>query len=115
MNEDEAIQRDVCKRWGSLYIPTDLDSMIGIAANVREGVYPLNGLRHPICGKASGWYIWAGEEMSKSEDFFLPLHVEHLDEWNLSVKMYLGLAPGWRFLAAPGYEDVWFDASLLTG
>jgi hypothetical protein len=27
---------------------------------------------------------------------------------------YLGLAPGWRFLVAPGYKDVWFDAKLLN-
>jgi hypothetical protein len=25
----------------------------------------------------------------------------------------LGLPPGWRFLIAPGYLDVWYDASLL--
>lgn len=25
----------------------------------------------------------------------------------------LGLAEGWRFLIAPGHEDVWYDASLL--
>ncbi|OLT22119.1 hypothetical protein BJF81_13360 [Ornithinimicrobium sp. CNJ-824] len=26
----------------------------------------------------------------------------------------LGVAPGWRFLIAPGYEDVWCDPSLLS-
>jgi len=26
---------------------------------------------------------------------------------------YLGLAPGWRFLVAPNYEDVWEDYDLL--
>ena len=26
----------------------------------------------------------------------------------------LGLGPGWRFLIAPGHEDVWFDANLLN-
>jgi hypothetical protein len=26
---------------------------------------------------------------------------------------YFGLEPGWRFLLAPGYEDVWYDATLL--
>jgi hypothetical protein len=24
------------------------------------------------------------------------------------------LGPAWRFLIAPGYEDVWFDPSLLN-
>jgi hypothetical protein len=26
---------------------------------------------------------------------------------------YLALPPGWRFLLAPGYEDVWYDPTLL--
>ena len=30
-----------------------------------------------------------------------------------STLPYLGLAPGWRFLIAPGYEDVWYDEKLL--
>jgi hypothetical protein len=24
------------------------------------------------------------------------------------------LGPGWRFLVAPGQEDVWFDPNLLS-
>jgi hypothetical protein len=31
----------------------------------------------------------------------------------MGLTKYLGLAPGWRFLIAPGYEDVWFDEILL--
>lgn len=30
------------------------------------------------------------------------------------IKKYLGLPPGWRFLIAPGYEDIWFDEALLS-
>jgi len=26
---------------------------------------------------------------------------------------YLALPPGWRFLIAPDYKDVWFDENLL--
>jgi hypothetical protein len=26
---------------------------------------------------------------------------------------YLSLPPGWRFLIAPGHEDVWEDQSLF--
>jgi hypothetical protein len=26
---------------------------------------------------------------------------------------YLALPPGWRFLDAPGHEDIWRDATLL--
>ncbi len=45
--------------------------------------------------------------------FFVPLHVEHLGEWCPEAVPYLALPPGWRFLLAPDYEDVWFDATLL--
>ena len=31
----------------------------------------------------------------------------------LEVLPYLGLAPGWRFLLAPGHVDVWFDPATL--
>lgn len=55
----------------------------------------------------------AGEILSKAPDFFVPLHIGHLKDWYPSVLKYLGLPPGWRFLIAPGYEDVWFDAGLL--
>jgi hypothetical protein len=58
--------------------------------------------------------VWAGEELSQSPDFFLPLHVEHLGEWCPEIEPYLALPPGWRFLIAPGYEDVWFDPDILN-
>ncbi|MFV1457974.1 DUF4262 domain-containing protein, partial [Bacillus mycoides] len=47
------------------------------------------------------------------EDFFLPLHVQHIDEWAPEIKKYLGLPPGWRFLIAGDYEDVWYDPNLF--
>lgn len=46
--------------------------------------------------------------------FFQPLHRAHISELCPQVVPYLGLPPGWRFLIADGYEDVWFDPSLLT-
>src|SRR6266567_6634911 len=61
----------------------------------------------------SGWYIWAGEQLSDDPDFFVPLHVEHLAMSCPAAIPYLALPPGWRFLVAPGYEDVWPDQSLL--
>jgi hypothetical protein len=45
--------------------------------------------------------------------FFLPLHVTHLESRCPEIIKYLGLAPGWRFLVAPDYEDVWYDKALL--
>lgn len=86
---------------------------VGISRSVRDGVLPLNGIRHLPVGETTGWYIWAGEELSQDEDFFVPLHVEHLSAWCPQVVPYLALPPGWRFLLAPGYEDVWFDSSIV--
>jgi hypothetical protein len=70
-------------------------------------------LRHPPEGDATGWYIWSGEEFSESPDFFVPLCAKHLQVAHPEIAKYLGLAPGWRFLIAPAYEDVWFDENLL--
>ncbi|MEW4429666.1 hypothetical protein AB1I68_19555 [Paenibacillus pabuli] len=50
-------------------------------------------------GDTTGWYIWAGE-YSDADDFFVPLHTAHVDEWDPKIKKYLGLAPGCRFLIA---------------
>ena len=41
------------------------------------------------------------------------VHVSHLVDRRASIMRYLGLPPGWRFLVADAYEDVWFDATLL--
>jgi hypothetical protein len=75
---------------------------------------PINGLRHSPAEGTNGWYIWGGD-MCDADDFFAPLHVEHMaDELPLAVT-YLDLPPGYRFqIDSNGYEDVWFDASLLT-
>jgi hypothetical protein len=86
---------------------------LGIALNVREGAQPINGLRHIPEGDTTGWYIWAGNELLQDLDFFKPLHVAHLDQWCPHARKYLGLGPGWRFLIAEDYEDVWFDETLL--
>jgi hypothetical protein len=77
------------------------------------GKAPVNGLRHPPTGDTTGWYLWAGEELEQRDDFFQPVHVEHLSELLPQVLPYLDLGPGWRFLVADGQEEVWFDASLL--
>jgi len=108
------MQREMCARFNAEFSPSPANQKVGVAENVRHRVYPINGLRHRPAGDTTGWYIWAGEERSDASDFFVPLHVVHLDEWCPEVKKYLGLPPGWRFLIAEGHEDVWFDESLLT-
>lgn len=79
-----------------------------------SGCEPIHGLRHAPAGHTAGWYIWTGD-YAEAADFYKPMHVAHLIEASLNVVPYLGLAPGWRFvLDNRGYEDCWFDASLLN-
>lgn len=109
----ESLQRIVCEKYGARYCPIDPASKMGVAENVKSGLLPINGLRHPPTLDTNGWYLWAGEEFSTDPDFFKPLHAHHVFEWSPSVERMLALPPGFRFLIAPEYEDVWFDESLL--
>jgi len=106
-------QKTLCSRFGSPFLESPSSLKVGIAVNVKSALLPINGLRHPPEGDTTGWYIWAGEELPDDPDFFVSLHVEHLQQWCPIVLPYLGLAPGWRFLLADAYEDVWEDESLL--
>lgn len=55
-----------------------------------------------------------GEIPQTDNDFFKPLHIRHLIEDRPVVLKYLGLPPGWRFqIDDKGYEDIWFDESIL--
>jgi hypothetical protein len=108
-------QRRLCEKYGTGWFASPDGMKVGISRNVLTGLKPLNGLRHPPVGDTTGWYIWAGEEISQDPDFFVPLHVAHLEEWCPSILRFLGLPPGWRFLTAEDYEDVWEDATLLDG
>jgi hypothetical protein len=108
-------QEEICRRFGVVPLIVRQSDIVGVARNLREEIWPINGLRHPpqAQGDTSGWYLWAGEELSDSPDFFVPLHMSHLAEWNSLVIPYLALPPGWRFKIAPGHEDVWRDTALL--
>ena len=88
------------------------DAKVGIARNIKSDQLPINGVRCLPEEGTTGWYIWAGETMSDSAEFFVPLHVSHLAEWLPHVLPYLELPPGWRFLVAPGHEEVWFDPEV---
>jgi hypothetical protein len=112
--EPTPAQVAVCDRFG---VPPDApsgDSILGVSLNVRASdAWPLNGLRHRPARGSNGWYIWRGEELRQADDFFEPLHTRHLAQWAPDVLPYLALPSGWRFLLAPGHEDVWYDATLL--
>ena len=105
-------QKKICERFRATYLAASTDSKLGLATSTLPGT-PVNGLRHKPTPGTTGWYIWAGEVLSSDDDFFEPMHVAHLETRLPEVLPYLGLGPGWRFLIAPGYEDVWFDESLL--
>ena len=106
-------QTEVCEKYGAQCQALDLSLKVGVSEDFFSGKVPLNGLRHPPEGDTCGWYLWAGEEMSTAADYFHPLHAFHLVERCPEVIRYLGLPPGWRFLVAGDYEDVWFDEKLL--
>ena len=107
----EKLQDLKCQEHGVQPVACDSELKIGVSLNVREGLYPLNGLRCNPSGDTCGWYIWAGE-WSDDPGFFKPLHVVHLPEWCPEVLPFLRLPPGWRFLIAPEHEDVWYDEKL---
>jgi hypothetical protein len=105
-------QLALCRRYGAGVVAVAPEDKVGIARNVREGVSPINGVRLLPENGTSGWYIWAGEKMSESPDFFVPLHVAHLEQWCEAAMTFLLLPPGWRFLVAGAYVDVWFDPDV---
>jgi hypothetical protein len=109
-------QKRLCRRYGANWIASPPQLKAGVARNLRGSLVPIHGMRIPRQGETTGWYLWAGDELSSDPEFFVPLHISHLDEWRPGVTRYLGLAPGWRFLYDPNtnYEDVWEDQSLLS-
>ncbi|WP_316568752.1 hypothetical protein [Neobacillus sp. YIM B06451] len=104
----------ICEKYGAKFFAAADKLKLGISKKVKEGVFPINGLRLFPEEGTSGWFIRAGDEFSQDPDFFVPLHIEHIDEWVPNIKKYLGLAPGWRFLIADDYEDLWFDKEILN-
>ena len=106
------LQRSLCQEHGVPYVPADLDKKVGFAVGT-EGYLPINGMRHPQVGDTNGWYIWCGENLSQASEFFSPLHTRHLLNRCPEASRFLGLPPGFRFLAAGDHVDIWFDESLL--
>ncbi|MDQ0877847.1 hypothetical protein QFZ77_006506 [Paenibacillus sp. V4I3] len=107
-------QKAVCRKYEADFLESPKDLKLGISLNVKEDILPINGLRIYPEGDTTGWYIWSGEELSQDPDFFVPIHVEHIDEWVPNIKKFLGLPAGWRFLIAGDYyEDIWFDPEIL--
>lgn len=113
MKQIKLTQEAVCDRYKTSCVVSYPFQKIGISDNFGTGLVPLNGLRHNPVGDTCGWYLWAGEEIGLADDYFKPLHVAHLSEMVPGILKFLGLPPGWRFLIAEDYEDIWYDPSLL--
>jgi hypothetical protein len=107
-------EKTVCK-WEGIAPQNPLaGSKLGLAVTTL-GKMPINGLRLKEENGTNGWYIWCGSEMSKADDFFSPLHIEHVESYLPQIKGYLELPPGYRFLIDNNnYEDVWFDPDLIN-
>ncbi len=109
----EEAQKAVCKQFGAGFVSPVPEAKINFASS-SAGQMPINGLRHPPTGESSGWYIWCGESFSEAADFFEPRCTQHFYDERHELIRLLGLAPGWRFLKAGDYLDVWYDPTLLT-
>lgn len=107
-------QKAVCKKTEVEFVPADIELRIGLTDNVLTDLIPINGLRHNIEGIGTGWFIWSGEEFSTDDNFFKPHYVKDLLELKPEIIKYLALPPGHRFLIDNnGYEDIWYDETLL--
>lgn len=116
MNNSEIIkfQLEECAKRQVPFLESPYYLMVGLSKNFNAKQLPINGLRHPPEGVTTGWHIWSGEEFSDKPDFFEPVHCIHLHEICPEIIKYLGLPPGWRFLAAENYEDVWSEEDLFN-
>ena len=106
-------QAELCARIGVASAIVGSADKAGVSRDTLAGGWPLNGVRLREEGGTCGWYIWSGQVLSEDPSFFVPLHIKHLLDARPEVEAYLGLPPGWRFLIAPGHEDVWFDENAL--
>jgi len=105
-------QKELCNKLDITHNPIDPYQIIGLSTDIT--LITLNGLRHPAEQHTSGWYIWAGE-YSVANDFFNPVHAYHLLATKPNIIKYLGLPTGYRFLIDDeGYEDIWYDETLLN-
>jgi hypothetical protein len=110
--EIERVQKKLCEKLKLPWVASPHDFRVGVSKNIKEGLMPINGLRHPPEQDTAGWYLWAGEDFSTDLDFWDVQHISHLDEMCPLALKYLGLPPGWRFITDGTYEDIWEDVTL---
>ena len=100
-------KREICDRYAAEFTPIDWGLRVAIADDFFGDALPKNGVRIEVEGNMTGWYLYASDTISEAVDYYKPYCAEHLPDILPSVIPYLGLPVGWRFIFAPGYEDVW--------
>jgi hypothetical protein len=106
-------QSALCARVGVAPVFVQGVDKLGASRSLLQAdAWPVRGLRHPPEAGTCGWYLYA-YEYSTADDFFLPQHARHVFDARPELTGYLGLPPGWGFVLAPGYEDVFQDDRIL--
>jgi len=104
-----AQQQSICRTYGAAFDPPVAGTKVGIALQTM-GRLPVHGVRLSPTETTCGWYIYAGEEWSEDPSFYQPLCVEHLPKYCEVALPFLGLPPGWKFMAdGLGFVDVWYE------
>jgi hypothetical protein len=83
-----------CQALGSEFWPIELDQKIGISSNDKDGIVPINGLRHLPEPDTTGWYIWAEKEMGTIRDTYRPTYcfIRFLDcKFSILIKYWYHL------------------------
>ena len=52
-----AEQKKLCDKYKLPWVESPAHLKVGIAENVKSGILPINGLRHPIENGTTGWYM----------------------------------------------------------
>lgn len=98
-------QMKICRQYGLPDVPPE--DMVALAV-ATIGKMPIYGQRNFLSAEENiSWFFYCGES-SSADDFYQPLHTEHLREMLPSVIKYLRLPPGSKFIIDDqGHEEVW--------
>ncbi|MDR0238412.1 hypothetical protein [Acinetobacter sp.] len=103
----ENLQKQICEKYASKYIPLNEMDMVAFAMQ-SLGQQPIYAVRIvPEKKDHISWFIHCGE-YSSAPDFYQAIHVSHLQEYLPKILPYLALEQGFQVIIDEyGYEDVW--------
>ena len=104
-------QIDICNKYNLEGSPPEV--IVALALTSLDKM-PIYGSRIKITEDDTvSWFFYCGE-YSDSEDFYSPIHINHLEELLPLVIPYLYLPPNTQFIIDDkGYEDVWTNEDLI--